>query len=70
MRVNAIAPGSVNSGWMVQWSAQEVANTIERSLLKRRGEPEDYAAVIVFLAFGTQMMTGQTVVVDAGTMLA
>jgi len=70
VRVNAIAPGSVNSAWMVQWSAQEVANTVERSLLKRRGEPEDYAAVITFLAFGTRLMTGQTVVVDAGAMLA
>jgi 3-oxoacyl-[acyl-carrier protein] reductase len=69
VRVNAIAPGSVNSAWMVQWSPQEVANTIERSLLKRRGEPEDYADVIIFLAFGTRLMTGQTVVVDAGTML-
>jgi 3-oxoacyl-[acyl-carrier protein] reductase len=69
VRVNAIAPGAVNSGWMVQWSEKEIANTIDRSLLKRRGEPEDYAAVITFLAFGTRLITGQTVVVDAGAML-
>lgn len=70
VRVNAIAPGSVNSPWMVQRSAENVRQSIENSLLKRRGEPEDYAAVIIFLAFGTRLMTGQVVAVEAGTMLA
>lgn len=36
------------------------------SLLKRMGKPSDYAEVIAFLGFGTDMMTGETVVVDAG----
>lgn len=70
VRVNAIAPGSVNSSWMVQWSDSDLQRSIDRSLLKRRGEPEDYAAVILFLAFGTRLMTGQTVAVEAGAMLA
>jgi 3-oxoacyl-[acyl-carrier protein] reductase len=41
----------------------------EGALLKRLGQPEDIAEVIVFLGFGAAMVTGQTLVVDGGLTL-
>ena len=66
VRVNAVAPGSVDSPWMVEWTDAERAQSIERSLLKTRSTPEDIAEVIVFLGVAGSMITGQTIVVDAG----
>jgi 3-oxoacyl-[acyl-carrier protein] reductase len=65
VRVNAIAPGSVDSTWL-EWTEQQRKASVERSLLKRMGKPSDYAEVIVFLGFGTELITGETVVVDGG----
>ncbi len=69
VRVNAVAPGAVDSSWMVEWSNQERQQSIERALLKRRCQPEDLAEVIVFLGFGAAMVTGQTITVDGGLTL-
>jgi 3-oxoacyl-[acyl-carrier protein] reductase len=66
VRVNAIAPGAVDSGWMIEWTNEQRANSIDKALLKRRCRPEDLAEVIVFLLAGAAMVTGQTVVVDGG----
>jgi 3-oxoacyl-[acyl-carrier protein] reductase len=66
VRVNAVAPGAVDSTWMIEWTNTERANSIENALLKRRCTPEDLAEVIVFLLAGAAMVTGQTVVVDGG----
>ncbi len=69
VRVNAIAPGAVDSSWMVEWTNEERQQSIERALLKRRCQPEDLAEVIVFLGFGAAMVTGQTITVDGGLTL-
>lgn len=69
VRVNAIAPGAVNSSWTVEWSNEERASSIDAAVLKRRCEPEDLAEVMVFLLAGAAMVTGQTVVVDGGLTL-
>ena len=69
VRVNAIAPGAVDSSWMVEWTNQERQQSIEKALLKRRCQPEDLAEVILFLGFGAAMVTGQTVTVDGGLTL-
>lgn len=66
VRVNAVAPGAVNSPWMVEWTEEQRAQSIENALLRRRCEPEDIAEVIAFLLAGAAMVTGQTVVVDGG----
>jgi 3-oxoacyl-[acyl-carrier protein] reductase len=70
VRVNAIAPGAVDSPWMVEWTDEQRKSSIEQSLLKRRNQPSDLADVILFLAFGAKMVTGHTVPVDAGLLLA
>ena len=69
VRVNAIAPGAVDSSWMIEWTNEERQLSIERALLKRRCQPEDLAEVILFLGFGAAMVTGQTITVDGGLTL-
>ncbi|MDB5317175.1 MAG: Oxidoreductase [Rhodospirillales bacterium] len=69
VRVNAIAPGAVDSSWMVEWTDERRKASAEKALLKRRCQPEDLAEVMVFLLAGAAMVTGQTVVVDGGLTL-
>lgn len=64
VRVNAVAPGLIDTPWTEDWE-------LERSFvsavapLKRSGQPSDVADVIYALA-GTPYVTGQVVVVDGG----
>ncbi|MBV9812818.1 MAG: SDR family oxidoreductase [Acetobacteraceae bacterium] len=69
VRVNAVAPGAVDSTWQIEWTNEERSASIERAALKRRCTPEDIAEVIVFLGFGAAMVTGQTLIVDGGLTL-
>ena len=69
VRVNAVAPGAVNSSWMIEWTNEQRASSIDGAVLKRRCEPEDLAEVMVFLLAGAAMVTGQTIVVDGGLTL-
>jgi 3-oxoacyl-[acyl-carrier protein] reductase len=70
VRVNAVAPGSVdNDAWPIEWSEAYRREAAEQAVLKRRCAPEDIAEVIVFLGFGAAMVTGQTLVVDGGLTL-
>jgi 3-oxoacyl-[acyl-carrier protein] reductase len=66
VRVNAVAPGFVDSDWTRQWPAERKAASIERTLLKRACTPADIAAAIVFLCADAAMITAQTLVVDGG----
>jgi 3-oxoacyl-[acyl-carrier protein] reductase len=70
VRVNAIAPGAVDSTWMVEWTAEQKTAAQERALLKRRCSTDDLARTIVFLGFDAPMITGQTIIVDGGISLA
>lgn len=65
-RVNAVAPGFVDTEWTKPWPAARKAASIERTLLKRACTPADIAAAIVFLCADTSMITAQTLVVDGG----
>ena len=69
VRVNAVAPGAVDSAWQIQWTDEMRQQSRDKAVLKRRCTPEDLAEVIVFLGFGAAMVTGQTVVVDGGLTL-
>ena len=69
VRVNAVAPGFVDSQWTRSWPEETRQWLIDRALLKRACTPQDIADVIVFLCVGTSMITGQTVVVDGGLTL-
>jgi 3-oxoacyl-[acyl-carrier protein] reductase len=66
VRVNAVAPGAVDSTWMVEWTDEQRRSSIQNAALKRRCTTDDIAEVIVFLGFGAAMVTGQTIVLDGG----
>jgi 3-oxoacyl-[acyl-carrier protein] reductase len=69
IRVNAVAPGFVDSPWNKEWPADRKQISIERTPLKRACRPEDIAETIFFLCAGAAMITGQTVIVDGGLTL-
>ncbi len=69
VRVNAVAPGAVDSSWMVEWTEERKRASAEKALLKRRCQPADIAEVMVYLLAGAAMVTGQTIVVDGGLTL-
>jgi 3-oxoacyl-[acyl-carrier protein] reductase len=65
-RVNAVAPGFVDTEWTRSWPEARKRASVERTLLKRACTPDDIAAAIVFLCADTSMVTAQTLVVDGG----
>jgi NAD(P)-dependent dehydrogenase (short-subunit alcohol dehydrogenase family) len=71
VRVNCLAPGLVKTDFArALWEAGEDA-IAKRFPMKRLGEPEDIAGAAVFLASdAASWLTGQTLVIDGGGMLA
>lgn len=69
VRVNAVAPGHVDTPWTAGWPAERKRQSQESAVLKRRCRPEDIAEVMLFLLVGGSMITGQTIVVDGGLTL-
>jgi ketoreductase RED2 len=68
VRVNAVAPGLVDTPWTADW---DVVREVVRQVtpLRRSGQPHDVAEVVVALARAAYV-TGQVVVVDGGLSLA
>jgi ketoreductase RED2 len=68
VRVNAVAPGLVDTPWTADW---DVVREVVRQVapLKRSGRPEDVAEVILTLARAAYV-TGQVVLVDGGLSVA
>ncbi len=65
VRVNAVAPGPVQTRWLADHQDM-VEAAMPLTPLKRPASPEDVAAVVLFLADETSLMTGQVLVVDGG----
>lgn len=65
VRVNAVAPGPINTRWLAGREAM-VKKALESTPLGRAAEPDDVADAVVFLALDQTLMTGQVVVVDGG----
>jgi 3-oxoacyl-[acyl-carrier protein] reductase len=66
VRVNAVAPGLVDSPWTKAWPAERKQASIDKTPLRRMVKPEDIAEGIFFLSAGGAMITGQTLVIDGG----
>jgi NAD(P)-dependent dehydrogenase (short-subunit alcohol dehydrogenase family) len=66
VRVNAVAPGVVQSSWGIEWSEERRRNTVANTPLKDIPTTKDIAELIVYLGFGGRMITGQTVAIDGG----
>ncbi len=68
-RVNAVAPGHVDSPWTATWPQAWKEEAANKALLKRRCTPDDIADAIFYLLVGARMVTGQVLVVDGGLTL-
>jgi len=71
IRVNAILPGSIDTPLTRRKASKKVIKrTIEMTPLKRIGQSEDIAGMILFLATDdSKFMTGSLVVMDGGLIL-
>jgi 3-oxoacyl-[acyl-carrier protein] reductase len=65
VRVNAVAPGPVLTRWLAD-HMDHVARSLSITPMGRAAIPEDIADAVCFLALGTNLMTGQVIVVDGG----
>lgn len=70
IRVNCVAPGFIDGRWLRGGIGEgyEIARerTAQSSVLKKVTTPDDIAQVIVSLIVGADLVSGQTIVVDAG----
>ncbi len=69
VRVNAVAPGAIlwPEAGLDEMSKQRI---VSRSPLKRSGDPEDIARAVLFLIRDAGFITGQTLAVDGGRVVA
>jgi 3-oxoacyl-[acyl-carrier protein] reductase len=65
VRVNAVAPGPVQTRWLADHQDM-VEQAMLSTPLKRPATADDVAAVALFLGTETNLMTGQVLVVDGG----
>ncbi|MGY8768731.1 MAG: SDR family NAD(P)-dependent oxidoreductase [Pirellulales bacterium] len=70
VRVNAVAPGFIAGEWLKEGLGENYEaiekSVAEKTALGQVNTPEDIAAAIVSLITGSDTVTGQTLVVDAG----
>ena len=72
IRVNAVCPGFIESGWFTKWNGAETEKFLsdvmkEQTPLKAASRPEDIAGTILFLASPQSAhMTGEHLLIDAG----
>ena len=65
VRVNAVAPGLVDTPWTNPWPDERKQATRERTLLAKSAKPLDIAHAMLFLAVHGHI-NGETIVVDGG----
>jgi 3-oxoacyl-[acyl-carrier protein] reductase len=74
IRVNGVAPGFITGRWLENGlgdNYDRVKAAFEKSLpLGRVCDPEDVAAAILSLITGSELVTGQTLTVDSGMLIA
>lgn len=70
VRVNAVAPGLIETAMTADLSDAARGHFLESIALGRPGTPEDVASVVTFLASdAARYVTGQTIVVDGGVVM-
>ena len=70
VRVNAVAPGAIDTPMVRALPPERLASLVETIPLKRLGTPEEVAAAILFLAADEcRYMTGATIDINGGWMM-
>lgn len=70
VRVNAVAPGLIETAMTADMPAESRARYLQSIPLARIGTPEDVSGVVAFLCSeAARYVTGQTVVVDGGLLM-
>lgn len=74
IRVNGVAPGFIEGRWLERGlgpAYEKVKQHFERSMpLQKVCKPADIAEAILSFIVGSQLVTGQTLVVDGGMLIA
>jgi 3-oxoacyl-[acyl-carrier protein] reductase len=75
VRVNAVAPGFIDTRWLRAGLGEQVFEAARKfesnkAPLKDVCSPEDVAQLILSLIEGADMVTGQTIVIDGGVGIA
>ena len=68
MQVNAIAPGPILLPPDV--GEEERREVINATVVKRIGSPQDIVNSVIFLIEGSDFITGHTLLVDGGRLIA
>lgn len=66
IRVNAVAPGFVNTGFAWPTDGDMSERVAQNNFIERTVAPEDVASVVEFLCLDAEAITGEEVVVDGG----
>jgi 3-oxoacyl-[acyl-carrier protein] reductase len=71
IRVNAVCPGFIQGRWLRNGLGEEIYDAMvekqrRTTPLKAAGSPENMAEAAVWLVEGAELVTGETVTVDAG----
>jgi 3-oxoacyl-[acyl-carrier protein] reductase len=70
VRVNAVAPGLIETAMTAQMPDASRSHYLAQIALGRAGTPDDVAPVVTFLASdAARYVTGQTIVVDGGSLM-
>jgi len=71
VQVNAIAPGTTESEMTREWGEETIAGIVRQIPAGRLGHPSDVAAAVLFLASDeSSFITGQTLSVNGGLLMA
>lgn len=70
IRVNAVAPGLINTGLLQAIGSERIAENLKNIKMGRLGEPVDVANVLLFLASDLSgYVTGEVIGVDGGAQI-
>jgi 3-oxoacyl-[acyl-carrier protein] reductase len=65
VRVNAVAPGPVQTRWLANYQ-DRVERYVQQTPMRQAATPQQVAEVVAFLALEASLVTGQVLIVDGG----